>query len=226
MRLLLVEDDQHLGMMLVEGLSHEGFKVDWVKDGYSAINSILEKDYDLVLLDIMLPKMDGLRVCRRIREIRDIPVIMLTAKGQLEDKVEGLSAGADDYITKPFSFRELLARIGAVLRRYRKEGPDVLKVGELELRLRSFEVYYRGKKLPTTQREFRLLKLLAEKADTAVSREEIYSKVWGYSYGEGSNVVDVYIKNIRNKLNDKEHRLIRTVRGYGYMLTSEDVSKT
>ncbi|MEJ5339129.1 MAG: response regulator transcription factor [Aquificaceae bacterium] len=225
MRVLLVEDDQHIGTMLVEGLSHEGFYVDWVKDGYSAINSILEKDYDLVLLDIMLPKMDGLRVCKRIREIRDIPIIMLTAKGQLEDKVEGLSAGADDYITKPFSFKELLARIGAVLRRYRREGPDLLKVGELELRLKSFEVYYRGEKIPTTQREFRLLKLLAERADRAVSREEIYSKIWGYSYGEGSNVVDVYIKNIRNKLKDREHRLIRTVRGYGYMLTSEDVSK-
>jgi two-component system response regulator ArlR len=225
MRVLLVEDDQHIGTMLVEGLSHEGFYVDWVKDGYSAINSILEKDYDLVLLDIMLPKMDGLRVCKRIREIRDIPIIMLTAKGQLEDKVEGLSAGADDYITKPFSFKELLARIGAVLRRYRREGPDLLKVGELELRLKSFEVYYRGEKIPTTQREFRLLKLLAERADRAVSREEIYSKIWGYSYGEGSNVVDVYIKNIRNKLKDREHRLIRTVRGYGYMLTSGDVSK-
>lgn len=225
MKVLLVEDDQHLGTMLMEGLSREGFCVDWVKDGFSAVNRVLEGDYDLVLLDIMLPKMDGLKVCRRIREVRDVPIIMLTAKSQLEDKVEGLSAGADDYITKPFSFKELLARIGAVLRRYKKDGPDVLKVGELELRLKSFEVYYKGKKIPTTQREFRLLKLLAEKADKAVSREEIYSKVWGYTYGEGSNVVDVYVKNIRNKLNDKEHKLIKTVRGYGYMLSIEDVSK-
>lgn len=225
MRVLLVEDDQHLGKLLLDGLSREGYEVDWVRDGYSAVNRILEEDYDLVLLDIMLPKMDGIKVCKRIREIKDIPIIMLTAKGQIEDKVEGLSAGADDYITKPFSFKELLARIGAVLRRYKKEGPDTLKVGELELKLKSFEVYYRGKKIPMTQREFKLLRLLAERVNTAVSREEIYSKVWGYSYGEASNVVDVYIKNIRTKLEDKEHKLIKTVRGYGYMMVEEDVGK-
>jgi len=225
MRVLLVEDDQHLGKLLLDGLSHEGYEIDWVRDGYSAVNRILEKDYDLVLLDIMLPKMDGIKVCKRIREVKDIPIIMLTAKGQIEDKVEGLSAGADDYITKPFSFKELLARIGAVLRRYKKEGPDTLKVGELELKLKSFEVYYRGKKIPMTQREFKLLRLLAERVNTAVSREEIYSKVWGYSYGEASNVVDVYIKNIRTKLEDKEHKLIKTVRGYGYMMVEEDVGK-
>ncbi|QID33732.1 response regulator transcription factor [Pampinifervens florentissimum] len=225
MRVLLVEDDQHLGRLLLDGLSHEGYEIDWVRDGYSAVNRILEEDYDLVLLDIMLPKMDGIKVCKRIREVKDIPIIMLTAKGQIEDKVEGLSAGADDYITKPFSFKELLARIGAVLRRYKKEGPDTLRVGELELRLKSFEVYYRGKKIPMTQREFKLLRFLAERVNTAVSREEIYLKVWGYSYGEGSNVVDVYIKNIRTKLEDKDHRLIRTVRGYGYMMAQEDVSK-
>ena len=225
MRVLLVEDDQHLGKLLLDGLSRERYEVDWVRDGYSAVNRILEEDYDLVLLDIMLPKMDGIKVCKRIREIKDIPIIMLTAKGQIEDKVEGLSAGADDYITKPFSFKELLARIGAVLRRYKKEGPDTLKVGELELKLKSFEVYYRGKRIPMTQREFKLLRLLAERVNTAVSREEIYSKVWGYSYGEASNVVDVYIKNIRTKLKDKEHKLIKTVRGYGYMMVEEDVGK-
>ena len=225
MRVLLVEDDQHLGKLLLDGLSREGYEVDWVRDGYSAVNRILEDDYDLVLLDIMLPKMDGIKVCKRIREVKDIPIIMLTAKGQIEDKVEGLSAGADDYITKPFSFKELLARIGAVLRRYKKEGPDTLKVGELELKLKSFEVYYRGKRIPMTQREFKLLRLLAERVNTAVSREEIYSKVWGYSYGEASNVVDVYIKNIRTKLEDKEHKLIKTVRGYGYMMVEEDVGK-
>ncbi len=225
MKVLIVEDDQHLGKLLLDGLSHEGYKVDWVRDGYSAVNRILEGDYDLVLLDIMLPKMDGIKVCRRIREVKDMPIIMLTAKGQIEDKVEGLSAGADDYITKPFSFKELLARIGAVLRRYKKEEAHTLRVGGLELRLKSFELYYKGEKIPTTQKEFKLLKLLIERANSVVSREEIYSKVWGYSYGEGSNVVDVYIKNIRTKLGDKGHKLIKTVRGYGYMIVEEDVSK-
>ncbi len=225
MRVLIVEDDKALGQLLKEGLTYEGFQVDWVTDGYSAINKLMEEDYQLVILDIMLPKMDGLKVCKKIRETKDIPIIMLTAKAQIEDKVEGLSAGADDYITKPFSFKELVARIKAVLRRYKKEGPDVLKVGDLELRLKSLEVYYKGNRIHTTQKEFNLLKLLMERAGCAVSREEIYAKVWGYSYGEGSNIVDVYIKNLRNKLGDKEHKLIKTVRGYGYMLSVEDVSQ-
>lgn len=222
MRVLLVEDDQSLGQLLKDGLSHEGFQVDWVRDGYSAINRIMEKDYELVILDLMLPKMDGIKVCKKIRESKDMPIIMLTAKAQIEDKVEGLSAGADDYITKPFSFKELIARIRAVLRRYKKNGPEVLKVGDLELRLKSLEVYYKGSKIHTTQKEFNLLKLLMERAGSAISREEIYAKVWGYSYGEGSNIVDVYIKNLRNKLGDKDHKLIKTVRGYGYMLSLED----
>ena len=170
----------------------------------------------------MLPKMDGIKVCKKIRETKDMPVIMLTAKAQIEDKVEGLSAGADDYITKPFSFKELIARIRAVLRRYKKNGPDILQVGDLELRLKSLEVYYKGSKIHTTQKEFNLLKLLMERAGSAISREEIYAKVWGYSYGEGSNIVDVYIKNLRNKLGDKDHKLIKTVRGYGYMLNLEE----
>ena len=224
MRVLLVEDDQSLGQLLKDGLSHEGFQVEWVRDGYSAINKIMEEDYELVILDIMLPKMDGIKVCKKIRETKDMPVIMLTAKAQIEDKVEGLSAGADDYITKPFSFKELIARIRAVLRRYKKNGPDILQVGDLELRLKSLEVYYKGSKIHTTQKEFNLLKLLMERAGSAISREEIYAKVLGYSYGEGSNIVDVYIKNLRNKLGDKDHKLIKTVRGYGYMLSLEDVS--
>ncbi|MCS6957469.1 MAG: response regulator transcription factor [Aquificaceae bacterium] len=225
MRLLLVEDDQHLGQMLKDWLSHEGFQVEWVSDGYTAINKALQQEYQLVLLDIMLPKMDGLKVCKKIRESKDIPVIMLTAKTQIEDKVEGLSAGADDYITKPFSLKELSARIKAVLRRYKKNGPEVLRVGGLELRLKSLEVYYEGRKIPTTQKEFNLLKLLMERAGSAVSREEIYAKVWGHSYADFSNVVDVYIKNLRNKLGDREHKLIKTIRGYGYMLSVEDVCK-
>lgn len=225
MRVLLVEDDHSLGQLLKEGLTHEGFQVDWVEDGYTAINKAMEEEYQLIILDIMLPKMDGLKVCKRIRESKDIPILMLTAKDQVEDKVEGLSAGADDYITKPFSFKELVARIRAILRRYKKEEVKLIKVGYLELRLNSLEVYYKGRKIHTTQKEFNLLKMLAERAGTVVSREEIYKKVWGYSYEDGSNVVDVYIKNLRSKLGDRDHILIKTVRGYGYMLSLEDVSK-
>ncbi|MFN3598320.1 MAG: response regulator transcription factor [Aquificaceae bacterium] len=219
MKVLLVEDDQSLGQLLKEGLTHEGFLVDWVKDGFTAIKKAMEGDYQLILLDIMLPKMDGIKVCKRLREVKEVPIVMLTAKSQVEDKVEGLSAGADDYITKPFSFKELVARVRAVLRRYKREGVDVLRVGDLEIRLRSLEVYYKGDKIHTTQKEFNLLKLLAERANSAISREEIYLKVWGGYSNEGSNVVDVYIKNLRSKLGDKDHRLIKTVRGYGYMIS-------
>jgi len=218
MRVLLVEDDEHIGRMLRDGLSHEGFEVEWVKDGFSALKKALDEDYDLVLLDLMLPKMDGIKLCKKLREMKDTPVIMLTAKTQVEEKVEGLSAGADDYITKPFSFEELIARIKAVLRRYKKEKPQFIKVGELELRLSSREVYYKGKKVHTTAKEFALLKLLAERANTAVSRDEIYAKVWGMSHTEGSNIVDVYIKNLRSRFGDRDHRVIKTVRGFGYML--------
>ncbi|MFN3870372.1 MAG: response regulator transcription factor [Aquificaceae bacterium] len=225
MKVLLVEDDLSLGQLLKEGLTHEGFIVDWVKDGFAAIKKAMEEDYQLILLDIMLPKMDGIKVCKKLREVKDIPIVMLTAKSQVEDKVEGFSAGADDYITKPFSFKELVVRIRAVLRRYKKEGADVLKVGDLEIRLKSLEVYYKGNRIHTTKREFNLLKLLAERANSAVSREEIYLKVWGGYSNEGSNVVDVYIKNLRSKLGDKDHKLIKTVRGYGYMISSEDVNK-
>ncbi len=225
MKLLLVEDDQSLGQLLKEGLTYEGFQVDWVKDGYTAIKKAMEEDYQIVILDIMLPKMDGLKVCKKLREYKDIPILMLTAKGQVEDKVEGLSAGADDYITKPFSFKELVARIRAVLRRYKKEDIKLIKVGDLEIRLNSLEVYYKGEKIHTTNKEFNLLKLLAEKAGTVVSREEIYSRVWGYSNEEASNIVDVYIKNLRTKLGDKDHKLIKTIRGYGYILSLEDVGK-
>ncbi len=222
MRVLVVEDDLGLAQMLVEGLKHEGWQVDWAKDGYTALRFLMEKDYDLVLLDVMLPKLDGIRVCQRIRETKEIPVIMLTAKSQVEDKVEGLSAGADDYITKPFSFKELVARMKAVMRRYKKENDQTLSVGDLTIDLAQMSAYYKGRRLNLTGREFKLLKFLAENAGRALSREEIHAKVWGHSFEEGSNVVDVYVKNLRNKLGDKPPKLIHTIRGHGYMLKPED----
>ncbi|GBC88377.1 putative transcriptional regulatory protein YedW [bacterium HR13] len=224
MKVLLVEDDTYVGEMIKEGLTYEGYHVVWVRDGFSAIREALEGDYHLILLDIMLPKFDGIKVLSRIREVKDIPVIMITAKSQVEDKVEGLSAGADDYITKPFSFKEVLARINAVLRRYKKEEEDIIKVGDLLINPRSYEVYYRGRSIKLTSREFKLLKVLAEHAGEVLSRERLFAKVWGSSYGENSNVVDVYIKNLRNKLEDRPPKLIHTVRGMGYMLKPQDVS--
>lgn len=207
--------------MLVEWLSYEGFSVRWVKDGLSALRTCLEDNYDLVLLDIMLPRLDGISVCKRLRETKDVPIIILTAKSQVEDRVEGLEAGADDYIAKPFSIRELSARINAVLRRYNVKGGDVIRVGELRINLATREVFYGNRLLELTPREFELLKLLAQKANTALSRREIYAKVWGGGHEEGSNIVDVYIKNLRRKLGDKDHNLIKTVRGWGYMLSGD-----
>ncbi|SHK29354.1 response regulator transcription factor [Thermocrinis minervae] len=221
-RILLVEDDLSLGSMLVEGLKYEGFSVDWVKDGFSAIKKVMEEEYDVVLLDLMLPKMDGLKVCKTIRQTKDIPIVVITAKSQIEDKVEVLNAGADDYITKPFSFKELYARIRAVLRRYSKNNKDHIKVGDLFIDLSSAQVIYRGERINLTRREFELLKLLAENPNTVLSREKIYSRIWGSGHEEGSNIVDVYIKNLRRKLKDENHQLIQTVRGFGYMLKSND----
>jgi len=221
MKVLLIEDDRELGDLIKTALSIEGYQVDWVQDGFLALKNISEKDYDVILLDLMLPRFDGVKICKRIRETKDLPILVITARSQIEDKVEVLNAGADDYITKPFSFKELLARIKAVMRRY-KRPEGVIKVGDLIINIASHEVIYKGNKINLTKREFELLKLLAQKAGTVVSREEIYLKVWGYSHEEGSNIVDVYIKNLRNKLGDKPARLIQTVRGYGYKLSIED----
>jgi len=223
MRVLLVEDDKELGDMIKKALSVEGYEVDWVRDGFLALKNLSEKDYDLVLLDLMLPRFDGIKICKKVRESRDIPILVITARGQIEDKVEVLQAGADDYITKPFSFKELLARIQAVMRRY-KRAEDIIRVGDLVVNLASHEIIYKGKKINLTKREFELLKLLSQRAGSVVSREEIYKKIWGYSHDEGSNIVDVYIKNLRSKLGDKPAKLIQTVRGYGYKLSAEDVS--
>jgi two-component system response regulator ArlR len=223
MRVLLVEDDKELGDMIKRVLSVEGYEVEWVQDGFLALKNISEKDYDLLLLDLMLPRFDGIKICKKVRESKDIPILVITARGQIEDKVEALQAGADDYITKPFSFKELLARIQAVMRRY-KRTEDIIRVGELIINLASYEVIYKGNKINLTKREFELLKLLSQEAGRVVSREEIYRKVWGHSHEEGSNIVDVYIKNLRNKLGDRPAKLIQTIRGYGYKLNVENVS--
>ena len=222
MKVLIVEDDFELAQMLVEGLRHEGWDVEWARDGYTAIKKAIDEDYDLVILDIMLPKFDGIKVCKKIREVKEIPIIMLTAKSQVEDKVEALSAGADDYITKPFSFKELYARINAVMRRYKREEKPTLEVGEFLINLAEMSAYYKGQRLNLTQREFQLLKFLMENQGRALSRESIYARVWGRGWEESSNLVDVYVKNLRSKIGDKEHRIIRTIRGYGYMLKPED----
>ena len=151
MRVLLVEDDKELGDMIKRVLSVEGYEVEWVQDGFLALKNLSEKDYDLVLLDLMLPRFDGIKICKKVRESKDIPILVITARGQIEDKVEVLQAGADDYITKPFSFKELLARIQAVMRRYKRK-EDIIRVGELIINLASHEVIYKGNKINLKRR--------------------------------------------------------------------------
>jgi DNA-binding response OmpR family regulator len=143
-RVLLVEDDKELGDMIKRVLSAEGYEVEWVQDGFLALKKLPEKDYNLLLLDLVLPRFDGIKICKKVREGKDIPILVITARGQIEDKVKVLQAGADDYITKPFSFKELLARIQAVMRRYKRK-EDIIRVGELIINLASHEVIYKGR---------------------------------------------------------------------------------
>ncbi len=222
LKVLIVEDDELLLETLERGFKHEGFEVELAKDGFSAFNMAKSKDYDIIILDIVIPKMDGIKVCQNLRLQKDTPIIMLTAKSQLEDKLEGLESGADDYITKPFSFKELITRVKTVLRRYNKvQEPEELKVGELIIREKDYKVKYKGKLIELTPKEFELLKMLAKNPNKTIRREVLLNKIWGVGSDYESNIVDVYIKNIRNKLEDKPPKLILTIRGRGYMLSTE-----
>ncbi|WP_411909151.1 response regulator transcription factor [Bacillus sp. RAR_GA_16] len=205
-------------------LEHEGYEVTTAKDGEEAMARFQEKEWSVILLDWMLPKLDGLEVCRRIRKSSQVPIIILTARDYVGDKILGLDRGADDYITKPFEIEELLARIRAVLRRVRtgeKEEEDKLIVENLEVNLKSRRVTREGNEIELTQREFDLLVFLMKHEGEALSREWLLSAVWGYDFAGETNVVDVYIRYLRNKLDRHyEPTLIHTVRGIGYILRS------
>lgn len=223
-RILVVEDEVSLARFLQLELTHEGYQVETAQNGYEALGRINEERWDLVLLDLMLPGLDGFEVCRRIREQMDVPIIMLTAKDATQDKVKGLDTGADDYITKPFAVQELLARIRARLRRAgtaRQEG-DKLVIGDLVICLGTRQVTRSGQIIPLTRREFDLLAYLAENAGLVLSRETILDRVWGFDFCGNTNVVDVYIRYLRAKIDEPfSTRLLHTVRGVGYTLREE-----
>ncbi len=223
-RILVVEDEASLARFLQLELNHEGYQVETAQNGYEALGRIGEAGWDLVLLDLMLPGLDGFEVCRRIREQADVPIIMLTARDATLDKVKGLDTGADDYITKPFAVEELLARIRARLRRAgtaRQEG-DKLVIGDLVIRRGTRQVTRSGQIIPLTRREFDLLAYLAENAGLVLSRETILNRVWGFDYCGNTNVVDVYIRYLRAKIDEPfPTRLLHTVRGVGYTLREE-----
>jgi DNA-binding response OmpR family regulator len=220
MRLLLVEDDARLAAVLREGLKEEAFTVDHASEATSGREMVLASDYDAVVLDLMLPGGDGLEILKLLRERGSaVPVLVLTARSALEDRVRGLDLGADDYLAKPFDFRELLARLRAITRRPPVPPQMILSEADLELDLTSHEVRRAGTPIHLTAREYALLEYLLRNKGMLVTRGMILDNVWGLDYDGGSNLVEVYINYLRGKLDqDFEPKLIRTVRGAGYVL--------
>lgn len=222
-KILIVEDEAKIARFLELELKHEGYEVDFAADGRTGLEKALASDIDLVLLDIMLPGLSGMEVCRRVRMESQVPIIMLTAKDDVTDKVAGLDMGADDYMTKPFAIEELLARIRVTLTRHsgkaNAEEKDGLSFGKLKLDIAGHQVMYDGEELTLTKKEFDLLVCLLENKNVAMSREELLSKVWGYEYMGDTNVVDVYVRYLRQKIDDKYNiHVIETIRGIGYMI--------
>jgi DNA-binding response OmpR family regulator len=221
-KILIVEDDEGIVGFLKRGLEAEGFVVDVAADGEQALELCRDLDYRLIILDVMLPAVDGLEVCRSLRrQMKQSLILMLTARDSVQDKIEGLRSGADDYLTKPFAIDELLARLHALLRRAPYSEPAAaLIVGDLVLDPATRRARRGGREIELTAKEFVLLHYLMENAGTALSRSRILSNVWEYSSDTYTNVVDVYIRYLRSKIDtDNETQLIRTVRGIGYMIS-------
>ncbi len=219
MRLLIVEDERALAASLTKGLREEGFAVDCAHDGEHGLFLAETGEYDLLIIDWMLPKISGQELIQRLRESSAVPVLMLTAKGTVNDRVAGLSAGADDYLVKPFAFAELIARIRALLRRPAQAVPTTLTVGDLILDPTTKTATRAGAPLKLSRKEYLLLEVLLRHAGQVMSREELLAHVWDHEYEGFSNVVDVYIRYLRQKV-DKPYAmsLIHTVRGFGYKI--------
>jgi heavy metal response regulator len=220
MRILIVEDEVKIALFIKRGLKEEGYSVDIANDGESGYSLAMNEDFDLIVLDIMLPGIDGIELCKKLRNEKiSIPIIMLTAKNTIQDKVSGLDSGADDYLTKPFAFEEFLARIRALLRK--KENPSVTKykIKDLELDLLTHKVMRNGVEIILSTKEFALLEYLMKNSGTIVTRTMITEHVWNLDFDTFTNVIDVYINYLRNKIDkDYEDKLIKTIRGRGYTI--------
>ncbi len=213
---LIVDDEPQIVDFLQMGFSYEGFQVYTAMTGTEAVQSAISHQPDLIILDIMLPGYDGLEVTRQIRRVHDTAIIMLTAKSEIDDRVTGLDSGADDYLTKPFAFKELMARTRSVLRRHGKA--DVLSFRDIVLDRGTHLVTHQDQSIELTPREFDLLELLLMHPRQVLSRDIILARVWGYDYEGDDNIIEVYIRHLREKLQDNPPRLIQTVRGVGYSL--------
>lgn len=221
-RILIVEDEENLARFMELELLHEGYVVEKAADGRKALEMALSTDFDLILLDIMLPELNGLEVLRRLHNEKQTPVILLTARDSVMDKVSGLDAGAIDYITKPFAIEELMARIRVAMKYKRVEqadDADVMALGELVLDEKRHQVTYAGQEIPLTNREFLMLKTLLENKGIVLSRDTLLERVCGYDYVGETNIVDVYVRHIRSKIDEAFGiKLIHTVRGAGYVI--------
>jgi two-component system response regulator MprA len=221
-RILVIEDELKIADFLRRGLTYEGFTVEVRWDGESGLKAARDNPPDLVILDVMLPGLDGWEVCRRLRAAGSVPILMLTAKDSVPDRVKGFESGADDYVIKPFAFEELIARVRALLRRTRTVEETVLRFADVTLNVTTREVTRGNRKIELTTKEFDLLYFFMRHPRQVLTRELIYDRIWGYDFGGESNILEVYIRYLRTKLEQNgEPRLIQTVRGVGYALREE-----
>ncbi len=222
--ILVIEDEARIAQFLKRGLIYEGYRVDVAYDGQSGLDMARDQPPDLVILDWMLPGLDGLEVCKRLRAAGDVPILMLTAKEEVQDRVAGLNAGADDYLIKPFSFDELLARIKALFRRVSPSTrPELLRFNDLSLDTGTHRAQRGDRYIDLTAKEYELLELFMRNPRRVLTREMIFDRVWGYDFGGESNIIEVYVRYLRQKTEENaEQRLLHTVRGVGYVLREEE----
>jgi DNA-binding response OmpR family regulator len=223
MRVLVVEDEPKIARFIRKGLTEEGYAVDVAGNGEEAIAYALSAPFDLIILDLLLPRVDGITVCRKVRESNmSVPILILTARDSIEDRVTGLDAGADDYLVKPFAFAELLARIRALLRRPRTSKPDILAVGDLSLDIVRHSVTRSESVIELTPKEYSLLEYMVRNKCQALTRTQILQHVWDYDFYAGSNIVDVNVRYLRKKIDEgHETKLIKTIRGIGYSICDD-----
>ncbi|MDZ4771107.1 MAG: response regulator transcription factor [Chloroflexota bacterium] len=223
-RILLVEDEARIAQFVERALIYEGYRVSVARDGQTGLSSARDNPPDLVVLDWMLPGLDGLEVCKRLRAAGDVPILMLTAKDELRDRVQGLDAGADDYLVKPFEIDELTARVRALFRRSTPQSkPEVLRFADLALDTGTHRAYRGDRAIDLTAKEYELLELFMRNPRQVLTRDVIFDRVWGYDFGGESNIIEVYVRYLRQKTEQSEEaRLVHTVRGVGYVLREEE----